>query len=100
MWCPTRSRWRKSVAAALAQSLQTFEEIQSLPELGQTLLAYGRFKVGDDAAEGQRLIARARGIFIDIGAAGWVAEAHGRACSRSGSRRRCGRPRPQDEAAY
>ena len=66
---------REQAGAALAQSLETFEAIQSLPELGQTLLAYGRFKLGDDAAEGQRLIARARGIFARIGAVGWVAEA-------------------------
>jgi len=66
---------REQAAAALAQSLETFEEIQSLPELGQTLLVYGRFKLGDDAAEGQRLIARARDIFTRIGAVGWVAEA-------------------------
>jgi len=65
---------RGQASAALAQSLETFEEIQSLPELGQTLLAYGRFKLGDDAAEGQRLITRARGIFAQIGAVGWVAE--------------------------
>jgi len=66
---------REQAAAGLAQSLETFEEIQSLPELGQTLLVYGRFKLGDDAAEGQRLIARARDIFTRIGAVGWVAEA-------------------------
>ena len=36
---------REQAGAALAQSLETFEEIQSLPELGQTLLAYGRFKL-------------------------------------------------------
>ena len=66
---------REQAGAALAQSLETFEEIQSLPELGQTLLAYGRFKLGDDAAEGRRLIARARDIFARIGAVGWVAEA-------------------------
>ena len=66
---------REQAGAALAQSLETFEEIQSLPELGQTLLAYGRFKLVDDAAEGRRLIARARGIFARIGAVGWVAEA-------------------------
>lgn len=66
---------REQAAAALAQSLQTFEEIQSLPELGQTLLAYGRFKLDDDAAEGRRLIARARAIFDRIGAIGWVTEA-------------------------
>jgi len=66
---------RGQAGAALAQSLETFEEIQSLPELGQTLLACGRFKLGDDYAEGQRLIARARDIFARIGAVGWVAEA-------------------------
>jgi tetratricopeptide (TPR) repeat protein len=66
---------REQAGAALAQSLETFEEIQSLPELGQTLLAYGRFKLADDAAEGRRLIARAREIFDRIGAVGWAAEA-------------------------
>ena len=66
---------REQAGASLAQSLETFEEIQSLPELAQTLLAYGRFKIGDDAAEGRRLIARARDIFARIGAAGWAAEA-------------------------
>ena len=66
---------RPQAGAALAQSLETFEEIQSLPELGQTLLACGRFKLDDDAAEGRRLIARARDIFTRIGAVGWVAEA-------------------------
>ena len=66
---------REQAGAALAKSLETFEEIQSLPELGQTLLAYGRFKLPDDAAEGRRLIARAREIFARTGAVGWVAEA-------------------------
>jgi len=66
---------REQAAATLAQSLETFEEIQSLPELGQTLLVYGRFKLRDDPAEGQRLIGRARDIFTRIGAVGWVAEA-------------------------
>jgi hypothetical protein len=46
--------------AAFAQSLQTFEEIQSLPELGQTLLAYGGFTLDEDPAEGRRLLGRAR----------------------------------------
>ena len=73
---------REQAGAALAQSLETFEEIQSLPELGQTLLAYGRFKLGDDAAEGRRLIARARDIFARIGAVGWVAEAAATAAPR------------------
>jgi hypothetical protein len=36
---------------------------------------YGRFKLNDDAAEGRRLIGRARDIFVRIGAVGWVADA-------------------------
>jgi len=66
---------REQAAATLAQSLETFEGIQSLPELRQTLLVYGRFKLRDDPAEGQHLIGRARDIFTRIGAVGWVAEA-------------------------
>jgi tetratricopeptide (TPR) repeat protein len=73
---------REQAGAALAQSLETFEEIQSLPELGQTLLAFGRFKLADDAAEGRRLIARAREIFARIGAVGWVAETDATAALR------------------
>jgi tetratricopeptide (TPR) repeat protein len=73
---------REQAGAALAQSLETFEEIQSLPELGQTLLAYGRFKLADEAAEGRRLIARARDIFVRIGAVGWVAESDATAALR------------------
>ena len=60
--------------AALTNSLETFEEIQSLPELGQTLLSYGRFKLADDPAEGRRLLERARDVFARIGAEGWVEE--------------------------
>ena len=73
---------REQAGSALAQSLETFEEIQSLPELGQTLLAYGRFKLADDAAEGRRLIDRARDIFARIGAVGWVAETDATAALR------------------
>jgi class 3 adenylate cyclase/tetratricopeptide (TPR) repeat protein len=73
---------REQAGAALAQSLETFEEIQSLPELGQTLLAYGRFKLADEDAEGRRLVARARDIFARIGAVGWVAEADATAALR------------------
>jgi class 3 adenylate cyclase len=73
---------REQAGAALTQSLEAFEEIQSLPELGQTLLAYGRFKLADDAVEGRRLIARARDIFARIGAVGWVSEAAAAPASR------------------
>ena len=48
---------------------------QSLPELGQTLLALGRFKLRDDAKGARGLIVRARDIFARVGAIGWVAEA-------------------------
>jgi hypothetical protein len=56
-------------------SLEILEDIQSRPELGQTLLAYGRFRSRHDADVGRRLIERALGIFEEIGATGWIAEA-------------------------
>jgi predicted ATPase/class 3 adenylate cyclase len=73
---------REQARAALAQSLETFEEIQSLPELGQTLLAYGSVELCDDAAKGRRLLVRAREIFGGMGAAGWVAEADAATAAR------------------
>ena len=56
-------------------SLDILEDIQSQPELGQTLLAYGRFRSRRDPPGGRRLIERALGIFEQIGATGWTAEA-------------------------
>lgn len=56
-------------------SLDILEDIQSRPELGQTLLAYGRFRSRRDADSGRRPIERALGIFEEIGATGWIAEA-------------------------
>jgi len=56
-------------------SLDILEDIQSRPELGQTLLAYGRFRSRRDPADGQRLIERALWIFEEIEATGWIAEA-------------------------
>jgi len=55
--------------------LEILEDIQSRPELGQTLLAYGCFKLRDDAESGGRLIDRAQGLFEEIGATGWILEA-------------------------
>jgi tetratricopeptide (TPR) repeat protein len=66
---------REQASAALAKSLEIFEEIQSLPELGQPQLAYGRYMLRDESAEARGLIVRARHIFARIGATGWVAEA-------------------------
>ena len=51
------------------------QEISSWPEVGQTLLAYGQFKLTDDPGEGRTLIERARATFEQIGATGWVKEA-------------------------
>jgi hypothetical protein len=61
--------------AAYRRSLETLEKIQSLPELGQTLLALGRFTLAADVTEGRRVIERARAIFDEIGATGWSREA-------------------------
>ena len=60
---------------AYRRSLEILENIQSLPELGQTLLAFGRFTLADDVAEGRRLVERSRAIFDEIGATGWSREA-------------------------
>lgn len=61
--------------AAYRQSLGLLEPVKALPEVAQTLLAYGRFKLAYQPAEGRRMLERAREIFADIGATGWVSEA-------------------------
>jgi len=66
---------RGEAESAFKAGLEILEDIQSRPELGQTLLAYGRFKLSDDAEAGGRLIDRALRIFDEIGATGWRAEA-------------------------
>jgi tetratricopeptide (TPR) repeat protein len=66
---------RAEAESAFREGLEILEDIQSRPELGQTLLAYGRFKLSDDAEAGGRLIDRALRIFDEIGATGWRAEA-------------------------
>ena len=45
------------------------------PELAQTLLAYGRFRRGDNALEDRAMIERALGLFEEMNATGWVEEA-------------------------
>ncbi len=47
--------------AAFRQRLDILEEIQSQPELAQTLLAYGRFALSEDAPRGRALIQQASG---------------------------------------
>ncbi|NIP46143.1 MAG: AAA family ATPase [Gammaproteobacteria bacterium] len=56
------------------RSLDRLGKIQSKPELGQTLLAYGRFKDEDDKDQGRQLLTKALEIFDDINAPGWIAE--------------------------
>jgi tetratricopeptide (TPR) repeat protein len=66
---------RDEAEQAYRRSLEILEDDRPRPELGQTLLAYGRFKRGDDPADSRRLLERARSLFATIGASGWVAEA-------------------------
>jgi class 3 adenylate cyclase/tetratricopeptide (TPR) repeat protein len=66
---------RAESEGAYRRSLEILEGIQSLPELGQTLLAYGRFQLADDPGAGRTLIERARALFARIDATGWVLEA-------------------------
>ena len=66
---------RAAADSAYRRSLEILEDDRPRPELGQTLLAYGQFKRGDDAVESRRLVERARSIFKQIGANGWLAEA-------------------------
>jgi hypothetical protein len=47
---------RAEADAAFRRSLEILGEIQSRPELAQTLLAYGRFRRGDNAQEDRALI--------------------------------------------
>jgi hypothetical protein len=60
---------------AFRRSLEVLEDIQSRPELAQSLLAYGRFRRGDNALEDRVMIERALGLFEEMNATGWVAEA-------------------------
>jgi tetratricopeptide (TPR) repeat protein len=60
--------------AAFRRSLDVLEAIQSRPELGQTLLAYGRFRATTDRAAGRALIERALELFEAMDASGWIAE--------------------------
>lgn len=66
---------RAEAESAFKSGLDILEDIQSRPELGQTLLAFGRFKLRHDAEAGRRLIDRALRLFDEIGAKGWRAEA-------------------------
>jgi tetratricopeptide (TPR) repeat protein len=60
---------------AFGQSLRVLQDIESRPELAQTILAHGCFKMGTDRAGGRALVERALAMFAEIGATGWVTEA-------------------------
>ena len=66
---------RAEADAAFRRSLEVLDQIQSRPELAQTLLAYGRFRQGDNQLEDRRLIQRAIHLFEEMGATGWIQEA-------------------------
>jgi class 3 adenylate cyclase/tetratricopeptide (TPR) repeat protein len=66
---------RAEADAAFRRSLEVLEGIQSPPELAQTLLAYGRFRRGDNTLEDRALIQRALALFEEMNATGWIAEA-------------------------
>jgi tetratricopeptide (TPR) repeat protein len=60
--------------ACFRHSLEIFSEIQSQPELAQTLLAYGRFQCGRNSEDGVRMLKRALALFEAMGATGWIEE--------------------------
>ena len=66
---------RAEADAAFRRSLEALDQIQSRPELAQTLLAYGRFRQGDNRQEDRMLIQRALRLFEEMGATGWIQEA-------------------------
>jgi tetratricopeptide (TPR) repeat protein len=68
---------RAEADAAFQPSIEVLEEIQSRPELAQTLLAYGRFRRGDHPLEDRAMIERALALFEAMGATGWIEEARG-----------------------
>jgi predicted ATPase/class 3 adenylate cyclase len=66
---------RAEAAAAFQRSLEVLDTIQCPPELAQTLLAYGRFRRGDNTQEDRSLIEHALSLFEEMKATGWIEEA-------------------------
>ncbi len=66
---------RAEAESAFRRSLEVLEDIQSRPELAQTLLAYGRFRRGDNMREDRAMIERALRLFEEMNATGWIEEA-------------------------
>ena len=66
---------RAEADAAFRRALEVLGGMQCPPELAQTLLAYGRFRRGDNAQEDRTLIAHALHLFEEMKATGWIEEA-------------------------
>jgi class 3 adenylate cyclase/tetratricopeptide (TPR) repeat protein len=66
---------RDRADGAFRRSLDVLEAIQSRPELAQTLLAYGRFRLGSNRQDDRTLVQRALRLFKEINAPGWIEEA-------------------------
>jgi tetratricopeptide (TPR) repeat protein len=66
---------RAEADASFRRSLEVLDGIQCPPELAQTLLAYGRFRRGDNTQEDRTLIERALRLFEEMKATGWIEEA-------------------------
>ena len=60
--------------AHFRRSLEICSEIQSQPELAQSLLAYGRFQSRRNSDDGVHMLKRALALFEAMGATGWVEE--------------------------
>jgi hypothetical protein len=65
---------RAEADAAFRRSLEILDDIQCPPELAQTLLAYGRFRRGDNAQEDRALLEHALRLFEEMKATGWIEE--------------------------
>ena len=65
---------RPEAEAQFRRSLEVLGAIQSRPELAQSLLAYGRFRLAHDPDEGCRLLGEALALFEDMDATGWIEE--------------------------
>jgi hypothetical protein len=68
---------RAAAEAAFRCSLEVLDGMQCPPELAQTLLAYGRFRRGDNRQEDRTSIERALRRFEEMKATGWIEEARG-----------------------
>ena len=65
---------RAEAEFSFRHSLDILEGLQSRPELAQTLLAYGQFRLGDNELENHALMERALSLFEEMNAIGWISE--------------------------